>query len=107
MSKTDDVEFLIVGDGPLMSEMKKELQNAGCIGKVRFVGLVSHEKIPDYLNKMKFHILPSHTEAFGGAAIEAMACGAISLEFARQNLSLDMVVKKTEELYASILKQKP
>ena len=33
--------------------------------------------------------------------------GANALEFARQNLSLDMVVKKTEELYASILKQKP
>ena len=33
--------------------------------------------------------------------------GANALEFARQNLSLDMVVKKTEELYASVLKQKP
>lgn len=79
LSKKKNIKFLIVGDGPLITDMKKELEEAGCIDKVDFVGWIPHEQIPDYLNTMKFHILPSYTEAFGGAAIEAMGCGAISI----------------------------
>jgi glycosyltransferase involved in cell wall biosynthesis len=78
-SKKNKIRFLIVGNGQLMDEMKNILEKAECLDKVDFVGWTPHKKIPDYLNKMKFHILPSHTEAFGGAAIEAMACGTISI----------------------------
>ena len=79
LAKKDDVKFLIVGDGPLMTDMKRELEEVGCIDKVEFVGWIPHEQIPDYLNKMKVHILPSYIEAFGGAGLEAMACGTISI----------------------------
>ena len=79
LSKKGAVKFLIVGDGPLMTDMKRELEGAGCIDKVEFVGWIPHEQIPDYLNEMRVHILPSYIEAFGGTAIEAMACGAISI----------------------------
>jgi glycosyltransferase involved in cell wall biosynthesis len=78
LSKKNDVRFLIVGDGRLMENMKNILEKAGCLDKVEFTGWVPHEKIPDYFNEMKFHIHPSHTEAFGGA-IEAMACGTIAI----------------------------
>jgi glycosyltransferase involved in cell wall biosynthesis len=74
-----DLSFLIVGDGPLIAEMKKELKRSGCLDKVDFVGWVPHKKLPDYFNEMRIHVLPSYTEAFGGTAIEAMACGAISI----------------------------
>ncbi|MCK4454616.1 glycosyltransferase family 4 protein, partial [Candidatus Parcubacteria bacterium] len=77
--KKSDVRFLIIGDGPLMVDMKNELKKVRCLDKVDFVGEVPHEKLPDYFNEMKFHILPSYIEAFGGTAIEAMACGAISI----------------------------
>ena len=77
LSKRNDVKFIIVGDGVLMNKMKDELNKTGCLEKVEFTGLIDHERIPDYLNDMKFHILPSHTEAFGGANLESMACGAI------------------------------
>ena len=79
LSKRNNIRFLIVGSGRLMDDMKNILEKAGCLDKVEFTGWIPHEKIPDYLNEMKFHILPSHTESFGGAAIEAMACGAISI----------------------------
>lgn len=79
LSRRDDLRFLIVGDGHLMDEMKQELTEAGCLDKVIFEGWVPYESIPNYLNKMKIHVLPSYTEALGGSNLEAMACGAISI----------------------------
>lgn len=79
LSQKDDLRFLIVGNGPLMADMKEELEKNECIDKVDFTGWVPYEKIPDYFNEMRIHVLPSYTEAFGGTAIEAMACGAISV----------------------------
>ncbi|MBN2098734.1 MAG: glycosyltransferase family 4 protein [Dehalococcoidia bacterium] len=74
-----DLRFLIVGDGVLMGDMKKCLQEAGCLDRVTFVGWVPNESIPDYLNEMKFHILPSPFEAPGAINLEAMACGTIAI----------------------------
>lgn len=79
LSNNQDVKFLIVGAGPLMNEMKKCIEQSGNLDKVVFTGWVSHDKIPYYLNLIKFHVLPSYTEALGGTNLEAMACGAISI----------------------------
>ena len=64
---------------PLKEEIKHNLERAGCIDKVSFEDWVPHENVPSYLNKMKIHVLPSHTEALGGTNLEAMACGTISI----------------------------
>lgn len=74
-----DLRFLIVGDGVLMGDMKTCLQEAGCLDRVTFAGWVPNESIPDYLNEMKFHILPSPFEAPGAVNLEAMACGTIAI----------------------------
>jgi glycosyltransferase involved in cell wall biosynthesis len=74
-----DLRFLIVGDGVLMDDMKACLQEAGCLDKVTFVGWVPNESVPDYLNEMKFHILPSPFEAPGAINLEAMACGTVAI----------------------------
>ena len=79
VAEREDVRFLIVGDGPLRGEMVRRLEVAGCLNKVDFAGWVPHENIPQYLNEMKIHVLPSYTEALGGSNLEAMACGAISV----------------------------
>jgi glycosyltransferase involved in cell wall biosynthesis len=72
-----DLRFLIVGDGVLMGDMKKCLEENGCLDKVRFAGWVPNELIPDYLNEMKFHVLPSPFESPGAINLEAMACGTV------------------------------
>lgn len=74
-----DLRFLIIGDGVLMGDMKTCLQEAGCLDRVTFAGWVPNESIPDYLNEMKFHILPSPFEAPGAINLEAMACGTIAV----------------------------
>jgi glycosyltransferase involved in cell wall biosynthesis len=75
--KKKDVRFLVIGEGPLENEMKKELEKSGCRNKVDFLGVVPHEAVAEYFNQMKFHILPSHTEALSVTVVEAMACGTI------------------------------
>jgi glycosyltransferase involved in cell wall biosynthesis len=78
-AKVPDARFLIVGDGPLRGEMMGRLEQASCSDLVDFTGWVPYERIPELLNTMKIHILPSHTEALGGTNLEAMACGTISV----------------------------
>lgn len=42
---------------------------------VTFEGQQPQEKLPDYYNAAELLIMPSHYEAFGMVALEAMACG--------------------------------
>lgn len=79
LSKRNKARFLIAGDGYLKSAMQDELRTAGCLDKVDFIGGVMREAVPEYLNRMKFHVIASHTEAFPAANLEAMACGAIAI----------------------------
>jgi len=70
---------LIVGRGPLLDDLKRKLNAAGCLDKVTFMGAVPHENIPQILNKMKFLIVPSYTEVVAATALEAMASGTVCL----------------------------
>jgi glycosyltransferase involved in cell wall biosynthesis len=79
ISRGDQIEFLIVGDGPLRTSMEEIIEKNKCMDMVTFAGWVPYESIPDFLNKMRFHILPSHTEAIGSSNIEAIACGVIPI----------------------------
>jgi len=74
-----DLKFIIIGDGQLMNECKRIIQQSDCVGHVSFLGWVEHQEIRKYLNLMKIHVLPSYTEALGGTGLEAMASGAISI----------------------------
>jgi len=79
LQRRKDIRFIIVGDGILLGEVKKYLVEMGCSDKVELVGWVPNEKIPDYLNKMKFHISPAFEDFPGTINLEAMACGTIAI----------------------------
>jgi len=74
-----NARFLIVGDGDLMAEAKSRLEDSNCLGNVEFAGLIPHDQVPEFLNRMKFLVVPSYTEVFAGAALEAMSCGTVCL----------------------------
>ena len=79
LAKKKDVRFLIVGDGQVREDLKEELKRNDCLDKVRLAGWCSPDMVVEYLNEMKFHILPSYSEAEGGTSLEAMACGTVSI----------------------------
>ena len=70
---TIPVHLTLVGDGPLLKNCQNIYKNVH--GKVDFVGAVPHDKIPDLLLKHDLFCMPSHSEGFPSAPIEAMACG--------------------------------
>lgn len=69
------IKFLIIGDGPLRSQVEKRINHPDIAGKIELVGWVEHTDIPKLLNEMKLLVLPSYTEGLPMTLIEAIACG--------------------------------
>jgi len=71
----DDYKFLIGGDGPLRDEIKKYIVINNLNDKVKIIGWIPHDELPDFLNELKLLVIPSYTESGPIIALEAMACG--------------------------------
>jgi N-acetyl-alpha-D-glucosaminyl L-malate synthase BshA len=65
--------LVLVGDGPERPEVEAEVERLGLTPHVRFLGKV--DAVADLLRAADLFLLPSASESFGLAALEAMACG--------------------------------
>ncbi len=65
--------LVLVGDGPDRDATEQQVDSLGLRNDVRFLGKV--ESVGDVLRGADLFLLPSATESFGLAALEAMACG--------------------------------
>ncbi len=65
--------LVMVGDGVEQSNAQYLVEELGLTDAVFFVGMV--ETVENYLSVADLMLLPSTTESFGLAALEAMACG--------------------------------
>ena len=65
--------LVLVGDGPDRDPAEHEVDKLGLKRDVRFLGKV--DNVGDVLRGADLFLLPSATESFGLAALEAMACG--------------------------------
>jgi N-acetyl-alpha-D-glucosaminyl L-malate synthase BshA len=66
--------LVMVGDGPDRPDAEKEAEELGVAQDVRFLGRL--ESVASLLQGCELFLLPSTSESFGLAALEAMACGA-------------------------------
>jgi len=73
INKQKEVDFLVVGDGPLKKEIEQRCKEKNL--NVLFAGKIPHDEIPKYMNAMDVMILPSRNEGFGAVVIEAQSCG--------------------------------
>lgn len=64
--------LLLIGDGPERSDMEALCREIGLCDEIRFLG--KQEAVEEILAISDLFILPSETESFGLAALEAMAC---------------------------------
>jgi len=67
-----NAKLLIVGDGPERPAIERLSRETGVCEHVRFLG--KQEAIEEVLSVADLFILPSESESFGLAALEAMAC---------------------------------
>ncbi|MGB0429226.1 MAG: N-acetyl-alpha-D-glucosaminyl L-malate synthase BshA [Bacteroidia bacterium] len=65
-------KLLLVGDGPERSKMEALCRELELCDRIRFIGKLS--AVEDILSIADLFIIPSETESFGLAALEAMAC---------------------------------
>ena len=65
----------MVGDGPERPDAEAEALELGVAADVRFLGRL--DSVAVLLQGCELFLLPSTTESFGLAALEAMACGAV------------------------------
>jgi L-malate glycosyltransferase len=69
-----NLEFVLVGDGPLRSELEKEAQQLGLRDRVTFLG--DRRDIPAVLHSLDLSVIPSDSESLSNAMLESMAAGA-------------------------------
>ncbi|MEI6815233.1 MAG: N-acetyl-alpha-D-glucosaminyl L-malate synthase BshA [Bacteroidota bacterium] len=65
-------KLLLIGDGPERHTIERTCRECGDCADVRFLG--KQEAVEEILSVCDLFILPSETESFGLAALEAMAC---------------------------------
>lgn len=75
LKESDDLEFLIGGDGPLFDKIKIVLEDKGLHDRVKLTGWIPHDELPDNLNELKLLVFPSYSEGLPNIVSESMACG--------------------------------
>lgn len=73
-------QLVIIGSGPMLSQLNERSAALGMQDSVHFVGAVSREEMPKWVAALDVLVLPSEThpnwkEQFGMVLLEAMACG--------------------------------
>jgi glycosyltransferase involved in cell wall biosynthesis len=66
-----DVALLVVGDGPYLDEMKRELRGL----PVHFTGVRSDPELASLYASSDLFLFPSRTDTLGQVVMEAQACG--------------------------------
>lgn len=71
--KCPNLEFLLVGDGPLRPELERMADNLGLGPRVRFLG--ERHDIQAVLASIDISVLPSSSESLSNTILESMAAG--------------------------------
>ncbi|HQP91888.1 MAG TPA: glycosyltransferase, partial [Candidatus Omnitrophota bacterium] len=74
--KSIDARLLIIGDGPLSSDLKKLAKKTGVEDKISWIGSLKNEDTAPYYHACEVFVLPSSdvSEGFGIVQLEAFAC---------------------------------
>ena len=73
LARRHPMRLILAGLGPERNAAKEQVQALGLAERVHFIG--NQESIVDLLSVSDLFLLPSQTESFGLAALEAMSCG--------------------------------
>lgn len=72
---SSDVTLRVVGDSPDMAFFQQFAVDLGVSERVRWLGVVTREQMPEHYQACDAFVLPSRGETFGIAFIEALAFG--------------------------------
>lgn len=77
MPQVHAAHLLIVGEGPLGADLRRQAEALGLTDRITFAGRVSDEALPAYYAAADVFVLPAceRSEAFGLVQVEALASG--------------------------------
>ncbi len=67
--------LFIIGDGPLRVTLERLAARLGIADRVRFLGILPQQQLPDWYRAADLFVLPSHSEGVPNVLLEASACG--------------------------------
>ena len=68
----------VVGDGPELPNLRRQVEALGLTRQVEFTGLLQGEELVRTINRHRVMVVPSRTpEPFGVVALEGIACGCV------------------------------
>jgi len=65
--------LLVAGSGELRSQLEALTEQLGLTRNISFLGAIDHQRVPDLLKNVDIFVMPSISEGFGVAAVEAQA----------------------------------
>ncbi|OQA34028.1 MAG: putative teichuronic acid biosynthesis glycosyltransferase TuaC [Betaproteobacteria bacterium ADurb.Bin341] len=74
-----ELRLCLAGDGSERRALEQVAALAGVGGRLEFLGWLGHEELVEQLHRATIVVAPSHSEGFGLAVAEAMACGCTLL----------------------------
>lgn len=105
------LKLILIGDGPLLKKLNKEVRLLGLDGDVLFTGNLPPIEVARYLRAAHLYVSTSKSESFALAPVEAVACG-LPIVMLRcgsilESLDLDTValISEEEKLETTILQQ--
>lgn len=75
LRRLESATLLIIGEGPLEANLRKQAAEAGLATRVRFLGPVAHEALPRYYSAADVSVLASSREGMPNVVLESLACG--------------------------------
>jgi len=71
--KNSNLEFVLVGDGPLRADLEREADELGLQRRVQFLG--DRRDVPAVLRSLDLSVVPSASESLSNVMLESMAAG--------------------------------
>lgn len=110
--KAKQLSLDIIGDGPMMEELKTLAENLEIMDGVTFHGWVDHKNLPDIASQSRLLTFPSVREFGGGVILEAMALGLVPVivdyagpgELVDRNVGFKTPVTSKDELVCTYRK---
>ncbi|PHS14106.1 MAG: hypothetical protein COA78_06090 [Blastopirellula sp.] len=69
------LHLYLLGDGPLMGILKKQVASASLIDKIHFIGNCPHHKLGNWYRAADVTVLASVSEGIPNVLLESLACG--------------------------------
>jgi glycosyltransferase involved in cell wall biosynthesis len=110
LMRGDRLRLDVVGDGPIMDDLRAQTAREGVEDAMRFHGNLPHARVQDVLSKANILLFPSVREFGGGVVLEAMMLGVVPMvvdyagpgEIVHPEIGLTVPIGSREEIVAAL-----